>query len=341
MIESTEELELCALASGSSGLEELAASARRRARQVGGDPTELLERAAARRRPERGRRLRGDPRDALGARARRDARAREQGEPRRGRRARARGAPARAAARCSRSTASTRRSSSASKAGSPDSVHSLVLTASGGPFRGRTRERARRRDRRGGARAPDVEHGAEDHDRLGDAREQGARADRGALPLRAPLRPDRGGRPPDLDRPRARPLPRRRRARAPRLSRHARADLVRAHLPGAGGDARAAARPRAGSRSSSRRPTSRRSRCSRSHARAGERGGTYPCAYNAANEVAVAAFLDGRIAFLGIAELVESALDAVDGAPARDLDELVEADDGGAAAGRAGAVSVK
>ena len=27
---------------------------------------------------------------------------------------------------------------------------------------------------------------------------------------------------------------------------------------------------------------------------AGERGGTYPCAYNAANEVAVGAFLDGQ-----------------------------------------------
>jgi 1-deoxy-D-xylulose-5-phosphate reductoisomerase len=59
---------------------------------------------------------------------------------------------------------------------------------------------------------------------------------------------------------------------------------------------------------------------------AGERGGTYPCAYNAANEVAVAAFLDGRLPFLGIAEVVEETLAAVDGAAARDLDELVEAD---------------
>jgi 1-deoxy-D-xylulose-5-phosphate reductoisomerase len=59
---------------------------------------------------------------------------------------------------------------------------------------------------------------------------------------------------------------------------------------------------------------------------AGERGGTYPCAYNAANEVAVAAFLDGRLLFLGIAEVVEDALAAADGAPARDLADLVEAD---------------
>jgi 1-deoxy-D-xylulose-5-phosphate reductoisomerase len=59
---------------------------------------------------------------------------------------------------------------------------------------------------------------------------------------------------------------------------------------------------------------------------AGERGGTYPCAFNAANEVAVAAFLDGRIGFLDIAGSVEDVLDRTDGAPARDLDELLEAD---------------
>jgi 1-deoxy-D-xylulose-5-phosphate reductoisomerase len=58
----------------------------------------------------------------------------------------------------------------------------------------------------------------------------------------------------------------------------------------------------------------------------GKRGGTYPCAFNAANEVAVAAFLDGRIGFLDIAALVEQALERVDGAPARDLDELRGAD---------------
>jgi 1-deoxy-D-xylulose-5-phosphate reductoisomerase len=59
---------------------------------------------------------------------------------------------------------------------------------------------------------------------------------------------------------------------------------------------------------------------------AGEKGGTYPCAYNAANEVAVQAFLDGRIGFLEIATAVEDVLARVDGAPARNLDELVEAD---------------
>ena len=38
------------------------------------------------------------------------------------------------------------------------------------------------------------------------------------------------------------------------------------------------------------------------------------------------AFLDGRLPFPGIAEAVEDALEAADGAPAQDLDELVEAD---------------
>jgi 1-deoxy-D-xylulose-5-phosphate reductoisomerase len=59
---------------------------------------------------------------------------------------------------------------------------------------------------------------------------------------------------------------------------------------------------------------------------AGEQGGTYPCAFNAANEVAVAAFLDGKIGFLDIAALVTDALERVEGAPVRDLSELVEAD---------------
>jgi len=58
----------------------------------------------------------------------------------------------------------------------------------------------------------------------------------------------------------------------------------------------------------------------------GERGGTFPCVFNAANEVAVAAFLDGRISFLDIAARVEDVLARVDGSAARDLDELREAD---------------
>ena len=59
---------------------------------------------------------------------------------------------------------------------------------------------------------------------------------------------------------------------------------------------------------------------------AGEAGRTAPCVLNAANEVAVAAFLDGRLPFLAIAEVVEGTLNATDTAAARDLDELVAMD---------------
>jgi len=59
---------------------------------------------------------------------------------------------------------------------------------------------------------------------------------------------------------------------------------------------------------------------------AGELGGTAPCVLNAANEAAVAAFLAGRLPFLGIADVVADALERADTARARDLDDLVEAD---------------
>jgi 1-deoxy-D-xylulose-5-phosphate reductoisomerase len=59
---------------------------------------------------------------------------------------------------------------------------------------------------------------------------------------------------------------------------------------------------------------------------AGAQRGTAPCVFNAANEVAVAAFLEGRLSFLGIAEVVEETLAAADVHPARDVDDLIEAD---------------
>jgi 1-deoxy-D-xylulose-5-phosphate reductoisomerase len=59
---------------------------------------------------------------------------------------------------------------------------------------------------------------------------------------------------------------------------------------------------------------------------AGEQGGTYPCAFNAANEVAVQAFLEGAIRFLDIDAAVADVLARVEGAPARDIEEVVEAD---------------
>jgi 1-deoxy-D-xylulose-5-phosphate reductoisomerase len=62
---------------------------------------------------------------------------------------------------------------------------------------------------------------------------------------------------------------------------------------------------------------------------AGRRGGTFPAILNAANEVAVAAFLDHRIAYTDIATTVAAVLDAAAGwAPSGrlDLDAIAAAD---------------
>jgi 1-deoxy-D-xylulose-5-phosphate reductoisomerase len=59
---------------------------------------------------------------------------------------------------------------------------------------------------------------------------------------------------------------------------------------------------------------------------AGRAGGTAPAVLNAANEVAVAAFLAGEIGFLDIADAVERALEAVPVTPADDLGAVLAAD---------------
>jgi len=59
---------------------------------------------------------------------------------------------------------------------------------------------------------------------------------------------------------------------------------------------------------------------------AGQAGGGAPCAFSAANEVAVAAFLAGQLPFLSIARVVERTLEQADTSPPHDLDSLVEAD---------------
>lgn len=57
-----------------------------------------------------------------------------------------------------------------------------------------------------------------------------------------------------------------------------------------------------------------------------ECGGAAPAVYNAANEVAVAAFLAGRLPFVGIPRVTEAALAAAAGDPAHDLDAVLAAD---------------
>ena len=55
-------------------------------------------------------------------------------------------------------------------------------------------------------------------------------------------------------------------------------------------------------------------------------GGAAPGVLNAANEVAVSSFLQGRIAFLSIPALVEDTLAALPATPAGSLDALLAAD---------------
>lgn len=61
--------------------------------------------------------------------------------------------------------------------------------------------------------------------------------------------------------------------------------------------------------------------------RAAETGGTAPAVLNAANEAAVAAFLDGRIGFVRICDLVDAALQAHTPRPADTLSAVLEADE--------------
>jgi 1-deoxy-D-xylulose-5-phosphate reductoisomerase len=66
--------------------------------------------------------------------------------------------------------------------------------------------------------------------------------------------------------------------------------------------------------------------CLRLAREAGIAGGTAPCVLNAANEVAVTAFLDGRLPFLAIAEAVETALERVPASRVHGFETLYDAD---------------
>jgi 1-deoxy-D-xylulose-5-phosphate reductoisomerase len=66
--------------------------------------------------------------------------------------------------------------------------------------------------------------------------------------------------------------------------------------------------------------------CLRLAREAGEAGGMAPCVLNAANEVAVGAFLAGEIAFTGIPALVERVLESVPAPPPAHFADLFECD---------------
>ena len=73
-------------------------------------------------------------------------------------------------------------------------------------------------------------------------------------------------------------------------------------------------------------PDMRRFPCLRLAYEAVAAAGTAPAVLNAANEVAVARFLEGRLGFTGIAEVVERTLDRLETGAADSLDALLAAD---------------
>ena len=66
--------------------------------------------------------------------------------------------------------------------------------------------------------------------------------------------------------------------------------------------------------------------CLRLAREAAETGGTAPCILNAANEVAVHAFLAGELSFTGIARVIESTLSELPAHPVRHFSDLYSAD---------------
>ncbi len=66
--------------------------------------------------------------------------------------------------------------------------------------------------------------------------------------------------------------------------------------------------------------------CLRLAGEAARAGGTSPCVLNAANEVAVHAFLDGRLGFLEIPQVIEQTLSELACEPVRAFESLYEAD---------------
>lgn len=67
--------------------------------------------------------------------------------------------------------------------------------------------------------------------------------------------------------------------------------------------------------------------CLRLAREAGEAGGTAPCVLNAANEVAVGAFLAGSLPFTGIPEVVERVMDSIPAATPTHFEDLFDCDE--------------
>jgi 1-deoxy-D-xylulose-5-phosphate reductoisomerase len=202
-------------------------------------------------------------------------------------------------------------------AGEHHEVRRLVLTASGGPFRGRSRA--------SGARAPHVGYGQGHHDQLVDAHQQGPRGHRGPPALRRAVRPHRRDgapavvvhsmvefvdgstiaqcSPPDMRLPISLGLdwPHRVAGVGVPLDWSTVSTWTFAPLDDDAFPAVSLAK------------------------QVGAAGATFPAVFNAANEQAVHAFHDGHIGYLGIVDLVREVVDRHEAHPMT-LEGVLEAE---------------
>jgi 1-deoxy-D-xylulose-5-phosphate reductoisomerase len=72
--------------------------------------------------------------------------------------------------------------------------------------------------------------------------------------------------------------------------------------------------------------STRRFPCLRLAREAMKKGGAWPCALNAADEIAVAAFLERRLTFAGIPEVIERVLERTPKVKFSSMDDVLTAD---------------
>ena len=193
----------------------------------------------------------------------------------------------------------------------PEEVRRLVLTASGGPFRNRPRDTFDAITREEALNHPTWSMGRKITIDSATLMNKGLEVIEAHWLFGVDGRPHRGADPSPVDRPLHGRVRGRHRPRPARRHRHADAHPVRALSPRAvaGRDPRAWT-SRGACTSTSRLPDHGRFPCLGLAYRAIQAGGSLPAVLNAANEEAVAAFLDDRISFNSIPETIAEVMDA-------------------------------
>ena len=195
------------------------------------------------------------------------------------------------------------------RSGSADEVCRLVLTASGGPFRGRRRAELATVTPEQALAHPTWDMGKLITTNSATLVNKGLEVIEAHLLFGVPLRPNRRRRPPPVGGPLDGGVRRRRDDRPGVTAGHAAADRAGAGLARPRPRCRAVGRLDAGRAAGrSNRSIPRRSRPSIWPGPPAAAGGMAPAVYNAANEELVAAFHAGHVPFLGIVDTVRDVL---------------------------------